>query len=197
MATNIDYSKESDLRLELDLGTSASSGDIFFLGDMAVLVLQDTDSDDKATCELIGIATVANLSVVGANGSGNVAVSIGDSLYLDGSAINRDETNGKLIGYALGAVSSGATTAISVALDAAFFDIVKAAQITSSGDVQGAAFTDGTNRMEWGAAAPAAGTYAQGDIVFNTGAAAAGQVGWVCTVAGTPGTWKTFGTIES
>lgn len=53
------------------------------------------------------------------------------------------------------------------------------------------------NRMTFGAAAPTSGTWKRGDISFNTGAAA-GTVtgaGWICTAAGTPGTWKGFGDI--
>jgi hypothetical protein len=46
------------------------------------------------------------------------------------------------------------------------------------------------------AAAPTTGTYRVGDIVYNSAPASAGYVGWVCTVAGTPGTWKTFGLIS-
>ena len=34
-----------------------------------------------------------------------------------------------------------------------------------------------------------------GDIVYTTAPVAGGTVGWICTTAGTPGTWKTFGTI--
>jgi hypothetical protein len=45
-------------------------------------------------------------------------------------------------------------------------------------------------------AAPTTGTWKQGDIVYNTTPTSAGYVGWVCTVAGTPGTWKTFGLIS-
>jgi len=43
--------------------------------------------------------------------------------------------------------------------------------------------------------APSSGTFTVGDIVFNTAPAAGGTIGWVCVTAGTPGTWKTFGTI--
>lgn len=45
-------------------------------------------------------------------------------------------------------------------------------------------------------AAPTTGTYAQGDQVRNSAPAEAGSggskyvvTGWICTVAGTPGTW--------
>ena len=45
-----------------------------------------------------------------------------------------------------------------------------------------------------GTAAPVSGTYRAGDIVYNTTLAnSAGQtVGWLCVVAGSPGTWRTF-----
>ncbi len=39
------------------------------------------------------------------------------------------------------------------------------------------------------------GTWAVGDKVWNTTPVAGGTVGWVCTTAGSPGTFKTFGTI--
>ncbi|CAB4146209.1 Pectate lyase superfamily protein [uncultured Caudovirales phage] len=45
------------------------------------------------------------------------------------------------------------------------------------------------------AAAPSTGTWRVGDIVYNNAPASAGYVGFVCTVAGTPGTWKSFGLI--
>lgn len=47
-----------------------------------------------------------------------------------------------------------------------------------------------------GTAAPSGGTWAQGDIVYNTTPSAGGFIGWVCVSAGTPGTWKTFGVIS-
>jgi hypothetical protein len=46
-------------------------------------------------------------------------------------------------------------------------------------------------------AAPAAGAWRVGDVVWNSAPAAAGTIGWVCTAAGSPGTWKTFGTIAA
>lgn len=44
---------------------------------------------------------------------------------------------------------------------------------------------------------PVAGTWQVGDIIWKATPAAAGFIGWVCTTAGTPGTWKTFGTIQA
>lgn len=49
----------------------------------------------------------------------------------------------------------------------------------------------------YGTAAPVSGTWRKGDRVINTSVAAAGYIGWVCTVAGTPGTWKGYGLIQA
>jgi len=56
------------------------------------------------------------------------------------------------------------------------------------------------NSVEWSAAAPTSGHYHVGDVIFNTGAAPSGTVGWVCTTAGTAGAgavFKTFGAISA
>lgn len=46
-------------------------------------------------------------------------------------------------------------------------------------------------------AIPISGTWARGDIIYTTVPSAGGYIGWVCTTAGTPGTWKTFGAITA
>ena len=46
------------------------------------------------------------------------------------------------------------------------------------------------------AAAPIAGTWIVGDTVENSAPATATNIGWVCTTAGTPGTWKSYGVIS-
>jgi hypothetical protein len=40
-------------------------------------------------------------------------------------------------------------------------------------------------------------TAAKGDITWHNAPAAGGIIGWVCTTAGTPGTWKSFGAISA
>jgi hypothetical protein len=54
-----------------------------------------------------------------------------------------------------------------------------------------------TKTTSYATAAPSSGTWAEGDIVFNSTPSAGGSVGWVCVTAGTPGTWKTFGAISA
>jgi hypothetical protein len=45
------------------------------------------------------------------------------------------------------------------------------------------------------AAVPTTGTHVVGEIVWNSAPASGGFIGWVCTVAGKPGTWATFGPV--
>ena len=40
-------------------------------------------------------------------------------------------------------------------------------------------------------------TFMQGDVCWNSTPTASGTMGWVCTAAGTPGTWKAFGAIDA
>jgi len=48
----------------------------------------------------------------------------------------------------------------------------------------------------WTAAAvPVSGTWQQGNVIWNSAASAGGVPGWVCTVAGTPGTWKAMANL--
>jgi len=54
----------------------------------------------------------------------------------------------------------------------------------------------GTAQICFGAVIPVAGTWTVGSIVLNNAPTTGQPVGWVCTVAGTPGTWKGFGTVS-
>lgn len=45
------------------------------------------------------------------------------------------------------------------------------------------------------AAIPTTGTYAVGSIIYNSAPTAGQPPGWICTVAGTPGTWKAMANL--
>jgi len=53
----------------------------------------------------------------------------------------------------------------------------------------------GTADTYWGTAAPGSGTYKVGDRFFNSNPTVGQPKSWVCTVAGTPGTWVTEGRL--
>ncbi|MCX6653631.1 MAG: hypothetical protein NTY03_00770 [Candidatus Bathyarchaeota archaeon] len=50
-------------------------------------------------------------------------------------------------------------------------------------------FKFGSIVMAYGTTAPTTGTWAVGDICWRTAPTATTTPGWVCTTAGTPGTW--------
>lgn len=52
------------------------------------------------------------------------------------------------------------------------------------------------NSWQFNSSAPTTGTWNVGDIFFNTSPSSGGYIGYVCTTAGSPGTWKTFGLIS-
>lgn len=49
----------------------------------------------------------------------------------------------------------------------------------------------------YGTTPPTDGTWAASTQMWNTNAAAGGSPGWVCTTAGTPGTWKAMGNLAA
>ena len=67
-----------------------------------------------------------------------------------------------------------------------------AVQFSVNGDVSigGKKFTNGVTY-------PTTGMYQVGDMCWNTKPVPGGYVGWICILAGTPGTWVPFGAIAS
>lgn len=51
--------------------------------------------------------------------------------------------------------------------------------------------------ITYGTAAPTTGYHSRGEIVFHNAPSAGAKIGWVCTTAGTPGTWKTWGAVDA
>ena len=54
-----------------------------------------------------------------------------------------------------------------------------------------------TSRLKMGTESPLTGTWARGSVIQNNGADANLITGWICTVAGTPGTWVSQQNITS
>lgn len=50
-------------------------------------------------------------------------------------------------------------------------------------------FGSNGNSIEWGSAAPTSGSYKAGDVVHNIAPASGQPAFWLCTAAGSPGTW--------
>lgn len=114
MATNTTYMWTESLPLTCSAPTTPASGDPVLCGQIPGVALADEDGDGVTTVALDG---VFELSVKGENAGGNNAVAVGDIIYYEAGQtppLNKDATNGVRFGYALGAVSSGATATINV-----------------------------------------------------------------------------------
>jgi len=55
--------------------------------------------------------------------------------------------------------------------------------------------TLGTQHVGWATATPTSGNWERGDRLFNSAAAVGQPKGWICTVAGAPGTWVSEGNL--
>lgn len=90
------------------------SGDPVVIGQLPAVALTSEDDDGLATIQTDG---VWDLSVKGETTT-NAAIAVGAIVYYDSAAtphkLNADATNGVRFGYALEAVSSGATSTIRV-----------------------------------------------------------------------------------
>ena len=109
------------------------------------------------------------------------------------SSITNNHTNG-VVNYCYrttGATSF--TTTADMFLDF-YGNTAAAGLIVYDGSPVSTVVGEGT-RTAWYSAVPTTGTWLRGDIVWNTAPSSGGFVGWICTAAGTPGTWATFGPI--
>lgn len=101
------------VQLTLTVTAGSVSGDVRALNDMVVYLQTDADANNEAVCT-IPARFVEVVSVTAVDHTGNVAIAVGDRLYLDTGVINRDSTDGVPFGYALDAVEAGATANIRV-----------------------------------------------------------------------------------
>jgi predicted RecA/RadA family phage recombinase len=112
VATNIIFEEGDQLAYTCTDPTTPASGDPVIIGQIPGVALVAEDSAGLTTVKTNG---VARLSVKGTNGS-DTAVAAGDILYYVSANTPKlsKTTSGVRFGYALEAVSSGATTSIRV-----------------------------------------------------------------------------------
>ena len=114
MATNEVFKPANHLSLACSDPTTPTSGAPVRFGNLTGVALVDEDSAGDTTVDLS--MAVYDLSVKGVNDSGNSAVAAGDSIfYVDADTPKLSKkSSGYFFGFALEAVSSGATTTIQV-----------------------------------------------------------------------------------
>lgn len=114
MATNEIFDRGQELALVATDPTTPASGDPILVGQIpAVAVAAKDATTGKTPCKMEG---VFDLSVKAVDGGGNSAVAVGDIIYYvsaDTPKLSK-KTSGVRFGYALEAITSGATDTIYV-----------------------------------------------------------------------------------
>lgn len=116
MSKNQRYQRGEQLSLAATAPATPASGDPVLVGQMPGVALTAERADGETTIQFVG---VFDLSVKGENNAGNIAVAAGDILYYEAGQtppVNKDSVAGVRFGYALAAVTSGATATIPVRL---------------------------------------------------------------------------------
>ena len=108
MATNLRFDPGNQIVVAK---ASITAGAPVVFGQIPGVALTSTDTAGNITMKTDGVYL---MSVKGADGSGNAAITAGAIIYLDSTELNVDSTNGVRWGYALEAVTSGATSSILV-----------------------------------------------------------------------------------
>jgi hypothetical protein len=106
------------LAVQVTFPTTPVSGGPCRLGQVCGVAV-DAERADGLTVVDFTPGKVWSMAVKGEDSAGaNIAVAIGDRIYMDTDGeLNRDNTNGVLFGYALEAVTSGATATIMVMVE--------------------------------------------------------------------------------
>lgn len=108
---------------------------------------------------------------------------------------NRYINNG---GAYTGAISitTGSTTSVVKETPSSFFDYMDRYTVfNNTGTYQQSTIEPSQGETSFALPSTKTGTWKRGDIVYNSFPTAGGYMGAVCTVAGTPGTWKAYGAI--
>jgi predicted RecA/RadA family phage recombinase len=120
MATNMRraYSEEKTASVVCSAPASPVTGDPVMVGQIPGVALTDEgEGGNSATTTTVAFDGDWLMSVKGENNGGNTAVAVGDILYYEAGQtppLNKDSTAGIRWGYALEAVTSGATASIIV-----------------------------------------------------------------------------------
>lgn len=167
------------------------------IGGYGVLIIQGNPTDNSAVKLLsnfndlairnCAIRVVLKDLTIGGNVSNNfnyrLGISNSPNVVLDNVRILRDGLN---VGYAAIVSDSSKLT-----LTNGSYAVGPFATTTYSVDDSSELI------IEKGSAPPAVGTWDVGNVVLSDAPAAGGHVGWICTTAGTPGVWKTYGSISA
>jgi hypothetical protein len=151
---------------------------------------------DIRNCGAQGIYVLAGMTDISiTNGRVNGAVDYGVFNQATGNAYVQNVTVSNISGLSRGFYNAGGTAAM-------LGNIAGTGVTTPLFAVTAVALREEFNswnpRTVWGGfSTTTSGTWGVGDKVLNTAPTPGGNIGWVCTTAGSPGTFKTYGSVAS
>ena len=113
-----------------------------------------------------------------------VQMFIGGAVYFEGDEFTVDRTN-KIVTWTFTAANSGFNITSDVASYVRFR--YKSGTLVTNTTTTTILHQD---------TVPSVGTYKVGDLVYRITMVQGGNIGWVCTTAGTPGSWTEFGVVN-
>lgn len=151
------------------------------------------------SADQVGIPVTFTIAVRDVNGSGSTHLYSGGAGVTASTAIHRASgTEWQLLtGTLLPSVAGTLAVQILTSGSLVYFDAARAA-FGKDAEIDQSSFgmlTIADKPFGFATAAPTAGTWPVGAIVKNSAPAVGQPKGWVCTVAGTPGTWVSEGNL--
>lgn len=170
--------------VQISVTESTSLTDVAIVGN--IIGDADTSSAAAINSSMGGGATVTNLTVVGNTFAGTVTNNALDFDYV---------SNGVISGNSFNFVSVTANTLyLRSNTSNVQFEVGHGLAVANTGTGN---FGRSYFAVAWAAAAPTTGTWSRGDVVWNSSVNAGGSPGWICTTAGTPGTWKAMAVVAA
>lgn len=162
------------------LGSSVVHSNLTTLGPLQSLTVQGSATfANGLTSSSIESASIVSNQIT-SSGSFTVTVNSHQAVYADGNEIQiGDKNNARRPVKVFGQLSVGINNP----------DPTLGLAVNGDISFAGKRFTNATG-------APTTGTFAKGDICWNTNPQEFNYIGWVCVVEGTPGTWLPFGAIS-
>jgi hypothetical protein len=182
-----------------------ANGKSYHVGNKAVLSA-DTLHDSVVNSSLTSVGTLTNLNVAGLISSAQVStavLSVGP-LNIKDSVLSFNESASIIVGQHQTLYSNNQETIVGdiaqqtkpVKVFGPLSVNINNPDPTLSFSVAGDV-SIGNKRITNGSSIPTQGTFALGDICWNTNPQGGAFIGWVCVFAGTPGQWLPFGAIAT
>ena len=152
-------------------------------------------NDNGSASQSAGIflGNISRANVVGCRFGASSGETQKYAIRIETSCVSPKIDYNHVLGVASGGVGYSVGSSSSYSINANGENNTAVSGITTFGGAPIFRIDGNGNRVFRASAAPASGTWTQGDRAYNTAPSSGGTIGWVCVSS--PNTWKAFGTI--